>query len=140
MAELKTRPTRRSVTKFLESVEHDRRREDSRELLALFRRVTGMKPVMWGDSIVGFGSYHYRQKSDQEAVRPLTGFSQRRQNLTVYIMPGYANYGKLLARPGKHRTAKSCLHINKLADIDTVILGQIIAASVNDMQRLYPTG
>ena len=97
MAQLKTRPTRKSVTRFLESVEHDTRREDARELLKLFKRVTGKRPVMWCDSIVGFGSYHYRQKSGQEADWPLTGFSPRKQSLSVYIMPGFATYGKMLA-------------------------------------------
>lgn len=140
MAELKTRPNRKSVLKFLDAVEHDTRREDARELLKLFRRVTGKGPVMGGDSIVGFGSYHYRQKSGQEADWPLTGFSPRKQNLTIYIMPGFATYGSLLTRLGKHKTAKSCLYINKLADIDTAVIEQPIAASVKDMQRLYTTG
>ena len=139
MAQLKTRPTRKSVTRFLESVEHDTRREDARELLKLFKRVTGKRPVMWCDSIVGFGSYHYRQKSGQEADWPLTGFSPRKQSLSVYIMPGFATYGKMLARLGKHKTARSCLYINKLADIDTTILEQLITASVKDMQRQHTT-
>jgi hypothetical protein len=139
MVQLKTWPTRKSVTSFLAPVEHDTRREDARERLKLFKRVTGKRPVMWGDSIVGFGSYHYRRKSGQQVDWPLTGFSPRKQNLSVYIMPGFATYGEMLARLGKHKTARSCLYINKLADIDMTVLEQLITASVKDMQRLHTT-
>ncbi len=137
MAELKTKPTRKSAAKFLASIERERRRIDAQHLLTLFGQTTGWKPVMWGDSIVGYGRYHYRQRSGQQAIWPITGFSPRKQNLVVYIMPGFDDYQALLARLGKHRTARSCLYINKLADVDTDVLAELVAASVRDMQERY---
>lgn len=140
MAELKTRPTRKSAEKFVREVAHRQRREDATTLLALFAQVTGERPVIWGDSIVGYGRYQYRQRSGQAAIWPVTGFSPRKQNLVIYIMPGFDNYTDLLARLGKYKTARSCLYINKLADIDPDILAQLIAASVADMAALYSCG
>ena len=137
MAELKTKPTRKSARKFLKSIENERKRQNAFDILALFEQVTKKKPVMWGESIVGFGSYHYRQKGGQEASWPITGFSPRKQNLTIYIMPGFSNYRDLLAKLGKHKTSKSCLYINKLDDIDKNILKKLIANSVRDMKRTY---
>lgn len=138
MAEIKTKPTHKSARKFIEAVEHKIRREDALTLLSLFEEVTGEKPVMWGDSIVGFGRYHYSQKSGLEADWPLTGFSPRKQNLSVYIMPGFEKYQNLLEKLGKHKTSVSCLYINKLADIDMTVLKEIITLSVAEMKKRYP--
>ena len=137
MAELKTRPTRKSVNKFLNSVENERRRKDAFEVLPMFEKITGRKPVIWGDSIVGFSSYHYRHGSGQEGDWPTTGFSPRKQNLTIYIMPGFSKYQDLLKKLGKHKTSVSCIYINKLDDIDKGILKKIISKSVRDMERMY---
>ena len=137
MAELKTRPTRKSARKYIRELEHPRRREDARVLLDRFWKGTGRQPVMWGESIVGFGRYHYRQRSGQKAGWPGTGVSPRKQNLVIYVMPGFDNYQDLLLQLGKYKTARSCLYINKLADIDLAVLRQLVEASIQDMTRIY---
>ena len=137
MAEMKTRPTQVSVDDFLDGVEPERRREDGRALLAMMRRVTGEEPVMWGPSIVGFGSYHYKYDSGREGDFMITGFSPRKTALTVYIMPGFSTYDGLLARLGKHKTGKSCLYLNKLADVDLAVLEELVATSVAWMRQKY---
>ena len=137
MSDLKTRPTRASVDRFLASIEHPRRRADARTLLPLFERVTGSKARMWGESIVGFGEYHYVYASGREGDWPVTGFSPRKQNLSIYIMPGFSDYQDLLGKLGKHKHSVSCLYINKLDDIDPEVLEALIAASVSRMQTLY---
>jgi len=138
MAELKTKKTRASVVKFLESVEDDRRRKDSFALLEIFKHSTKMSPILWGDSIVGFGEYHYKsERSSQEGDWPLTGFSPRKRNMTVYIMPGFTDYQDLLSKLGKHKTSVSCIYFNKLENIDVKVLKQIIRRSVADMKKRY---
>ena len=138
MSEIKTRPTDASVEAFIDAVDHPRRREDARTLLELMQRVTGEQPVMWGPSIVGYGSYHYRYASGQEADWPITGFSPRKQNLSIYIMTGFEESDELLTRLGKHKTGKSCLYVNKLADVDLDVLEKLVRASVAEMKRRYP--
>jgi len=138
MSDLKTRPTDASVEAFIDAVEHPRRREDARTLLELMHRVTGEEPVMWGPSIVGYGSYHYRYASGQEADWPVVGFSPRKQNLSIYIMTGFEASDELLSRLGKHKTGKSCLYVNKLADVDLDVLESLVRASVAAMKRRYP--
>ena len=138
MSELKTRPNDSSVEAFIEAVDHPRRREDARVLLDLICRVTGEKPVMWGPSIVGFGSYHYRYASGQEGDWPIAGFSPRKQNLSIYIMPGFGKYGDLLSRLGKHKTGKSCLYVNKLSDVDIDVLENLVREAAMEMKRKYP--
>ena len=138
MSEIKTRPTDASVEAFIDAVDHPRRREDARTLLDLMQRVTGEQPVMWGPSIVGYGSYHYRYASGQEADWPITGFSPRKQNLSIYIMTGFEESDELLTRLGKHKTGKSCLYVNKLADVDLDVLEKLVRASVAEMKRRYP--
>lgn len=138
MAELKTKKTDASVSKFLNSVENKQRRNDSFELLEIFKQVTKMPPILWGNSIVGFGEYHYKsERSSQEGDWPLTGFSPRKRYMTVYIMPGFTNYQDLLNKLGQHRTSVSCLYFNKLDNIDVKILKQIIRISVTDMKKIY---
>ena len=141
MAELKTKKTNASVTKFIAAVEDEKKRKDCKELLKLFKNATGMKPKMWGTSIIGFGSYHYKsERSCQEGDWPLTGFSPRKANISIYIMPGFKNYQNLLTKLGKHKVSKgSCLYIKKLEDIDTKLLTKLIKDSVKVMQKRYTT-
>ena len=97
-----------------------------------------MQPKMWGDSIVGFGEYHYKsERSSQEGDWPLTGFSPRKRNMTVYIMPGFRNYRDLMSRLGKHKSSVSCIYFNKLEDINAKVLKQIIRRSVADMKKIH---
>lgn len=138
MSDLKTQPTTASVKTFIESVENKTRREDAFVLLDLFEKITGEKAVMWGPSIIGFGQYHYKSdRSKQEGDWPLTGFSPRKANMTVYVMPGFSKYQDLLAKLGKHKTSVSCLYLNKLADVDLDILKQLIEKSVKEMRKRY---
>jgi len=138
VAELKTKKTRASVTAFLESVENKQRREDAFKLLEIFKQTTKMSPALWGNSIVGFGQYHYKsERSSQEGDWPLTGFSPRKRNMTVYIMPGFANYQGLLSKLGRHKTSVSCIYFNKIENINVKVLKQIIRRSVVDMKKIY---
>ena len=131
MSENKTRPTDVKVEDFLNAVEHPTRKQDGFELLKIMKKITKEKPVMWGPSIVGFGSYHYKYATGREGDMPRTGFSPRKGNLTIYIMPGFEEYGDLLEKLGKHKLGKSCLYINKLADVDIDVLKQIIERSLD---------
>jgi hypothetical protein len=134
MSDMKTMKTEASVEEFLNAVEHDTRRKDGFTLLEMMREATGEKPAMWGPSIVGFGSYHYKYESGREGDMPIVGFSPRKRSQTVYIMDGFEGYQDLLSKLGKHRTGKSCLYINKLADVDTDVLREIIRQSVEQMK------
>lgn len=138
MAELKTKPNNASVLKFLKSVTPEGKRDDGLKLLKIFEEVTGEKAKMWGQSIVGFGMYHYEsERSSQKGDWPMTAFSPRKQNLTVYIMPGFKEYGSLLQKLGKHKTSVSCLYINKLSDIDIKVLAKIIKQSFVAMKKKH---
>jgi hypothetical protein len=130
MAELKTKPNDASVQDFLQAVADERKREDSFTVLELMREITGAEPRMWGDSVVGFGRYHYKYSSGHEGSWFLTGFAPRKQNLTLYIMSGFDGYDDLLARLGKHKTGKACLYINRLAEVDLEVLRELVARSV----------
>lgn len=134
MAENKTQRNDGDVMAYLESVSNKRRREDSLVVKALMEEVTGEPAEMWGTSIVGFGSYHYRYESGREGEFMLSGFAPRKQSLTLYIMGGHERYEDLFARLGKHRTGKSCLYINKLDDVDLDVLREIISESVAYMR------
>ena len=129
MAENKTRKTGASVEEFLASIENSRRRADGLAILAMMRQITGLEPEMWGPSIIGFGDYHYKYDSGREGDFFLTGFSPRKQNLTLYIMGGLEGREDLLEKLGKHRTGAACLYINKMADVDTDVLRQLIRIS-----------
>ena len=141
MTELKTKKTSVGVSTFIASVENEQRRADAKKLLKIFKDATGMKPAMWGASIVGFGSYHYKsERSTQEGDWPLTGFSPRKANLTVYIMPGFKEYGSLLKKLGPHKlSGGSCIYINKLSDIHAPTLTTIIKKSIVEMKKRYKT-
>ncbi|MGD8306698.1 MAG: DUF1801 domain-containing protein [Ignavibacteria bacterium] len=135
MAELKTKPNRKSPVKFLSSVVDEKRREDSFVILDIMKEITGEEPVMWGDSIIGFGKYHYKYDSGREGVWFVAGFSPRKQNLTVYLMSGAKRQGELLKKLGKHKTGKGCLYINKLGDIDLKVFKQLIKKSVSYLSK-----
>jgi hypothetical protein len=138
MAELKTQPHDGSVGAFLESVESQRRREDAFTVLDLMKRVTGEEPVMWGPSIIGFGSYHYKYESGREGDWFVAGFSPRKQSLTLYIMGGFSKHGELMSRLGKHKTGKGCLYINKLDDVDMEVLEELVRSSVEHVSNPSP--
>jgi len=135
MAELKTKPNDQSVEAFLNGITDDRKRQDCRAILALMKQVTGAEPKLWGDSIVGFGSYHYRYASGREGDWFLTGFSPRKQKVTLYIMAGFDRYDQLLAKLGQFKTGKACLYIKKLEDIDLETLRELIRLSVDHVAR-----
>lgn len=135
MAELKTKPNKASVKAFIDGVEDEQRRKDARAILKLMKEVTGKRPKMWGPSIVGFGSYHYKYASGREGDWFVAGFSPRKQNTTLYIMSGFKEHDKLLATLGKHKTGKSCLYINKLEDVDIKVLRELVKRSVEHVSR-----
>lgn len=138
MAELKTKVTKASVTDFIRKVPDENKRKDALVLLELFKSVTGEKPKMWGESIIGFGLYHYEsERSAQKGDWPLTGFSPRKQNLTLYIMSGFSEHAALLKKLGKYKKSVGCLYINKLEDVDLVILKQIIKNSFVAMKKRH---
>jgi hypothetical protein len=133
MAENKTKPTKDSVSGFLKKVADKDRRQDCLKVLEIMKDVTGEEPKMWGSSIVGFGSYHYKYESGREGDSPITGFSPRKGDLTLYIMGGFEPVSDLMARLGKHKTAKSCLYLKKLDDVDLGVLKRIVEKSVKGM-------
>ena len=144
MAENKTQQTDVAVEEFIASVEPEAKREDAKVLDAMFRRVTGEEPKMWGPSIIGYGSYHYKYESGREGDWMRSGFSPRKAKHSLYMMGGYCDdiaaerRTEQLTRLGKHSTGKSCLYINKLADIDLSVLEEMIAADWETMARIYP--
>ena len=137
MTAAKTKPNRKSVRKFLESVENEKQREDAFALLEIMKKVTGEEPKMWGPSIVGFGSYHYKYASGREGDWLLTGFSPRKQALTLYIMAGFSRYDDLMAKLGKHTTGKSCLYIKRLDDVHLPTLERLVRESVTHVKKSY---
>lgn len=138
MAENKTQATSADVATFLNAVSPERRRQDALHLDKIFREVTGFAPVMWGPGIVGYGRYHYTYASGRQGDFLATGFSPRKAALSVYIMPGYADFADILSRLGKHKKGKSCLYINKLADIDETALRDLIRAGLQDLATRWP--
>ncbi len=138
MSENKTQPTTASVEAFLAGIEHPTRRADAAVLDRIFREVTGWRPKMWGPTIIGYGQYHYTYDSGREGDSLATGFSPRKANLVLYIMPGYTDFGHILSDLGKHRLGKSCLYINKLADVDTDAIKRLIRAGLDDLATRWP--
>jgi Domain of unknown function (DU1801) len=140
--EPKTKKTKASVSKFLDTWPDERRRADGKRLLTIFKEVTSLKPSMWGPSMVGFGTVYYkpaRARSDKEYPWPMTGFSPRSSALTLYIFVGFEEYRDLLKKLGKHKTGTSCLYINKLSDVDEKILKILIEKSLQALKKKYRT-
>lgn len=136
MSTIKTLANDSSVEDFINSVESEVKKADAFRLLEMYKKATGEAPKMWGTSIIGFGQYHYKsERSSQEGDWPLAGFSPRKQNLTLYIMPGFNDYSALLSKLGKHKVSKACIYINKLSDVDEAILKEIIKRSYDDAKR-----
>jgi hypothetical protein len=127
---MKTKPTAVRVENFIDAVPNESRKKDARTLLALMKKVTGEKPVMWGPSIIGFGSYHYKYESGREGDMCVAGFSPRAAAMVIYLLAGFEKNKALLARLGKHKHGKSCLYVSKLDDIDLGVLEKLIADSV----------
>ena len=135
MAENKTKPTDLSVVNFLASVENDRRRKDAVAVWELMKDVTGLKPVMWGAAMVGFGTYHYKYASGREGDWFVAGFAPRKANLVVYIMSGFKAHDGLMKKLGKYKTGSSCLYINKLDDVDIDVLRELVRRSVEHVSN-----
>jgi hypothetical protein len=131
MAELKTQPNDKNAIEYLNSIENEKKRQDSRVILSLMQQVTGEEPVMWGDSIIGFGLYRYKYASGRAGEWFLTGFAPRKQNLTLYVMAGFEQYDELLENLGKFKIGKSCLYINKLEDVDQAVLKDLVKQSAD---------
>ncbi len=137
MTKPKTTPTAASVEAFLNAIADDARRHDCLAILEIMKRATAAEPKMWGPSIVGFGSYHYKYESGREGDWFLTGFSPRKTDLTLYIMAGFKRYDVLMDKLGKYKTGKSCLYIKRLSDIDVEVLTNLIQQSVAHMRRVH---
>jgi hypothetical protein len=143
-ADNKTKPTDANVAAFVAAIENVTRRSDATKLLEIYGEVTGMAPVLWGPSIIGYGSYHYKYDSGREGDSCRAGFSPRKANLVLYLMSGYsdsatgAKMATLRDRLGKHKTGASCLYINKLADVDIDVLREVIAVDLDWMDAKYP--
>jgi hypothetical protein len=135
----KTKLNDASVDDFIAAVEDESRRNDCKDVIRMMRAATGAAPNMWGSSMVGFGSYHYVYASGREGDWMLCGFSPRKSNLTIYIMPGFESYGNLMKKIGKYATGKSCLYIRNLDDVDHEVLEELIRTSVKDMRAKYET-
>jgi hypothetical protein len=138
VAKLKTKPTEVSAESHIAAIAKEEQRNDAQTLLALMRRVTKQEPRMWGPSIVGFGSYHYKYASGYEGDSALAGFAVRGSELVVYIAAGFEGRDLLLAKLGKHRTGKVCVYIRRLANVDLKILEQLVSRSIEETKRLYP--
>jgi hypothetical protein len=135
MAELKTKETDASVEAYFDAIADDERRRDCRDLAKLMTRVAGYAPKMWGTSIVGFGSYHYKYASGHQGDACLIGFSSRKSDISLYLLGALAENARLLARLGKHKAGKGCLYVRKLSDVDLEVLEQLVAASIADSKR-----
>jgi len=138
MYELKTKENDKSVIEFIENVDNPKKREDAYKLLDIFTEMTGYKAKMWGPSIIGFGSYHYKYESGHEGDAPLVGFSPRKAKISLYFATGDPHREGLLKNFGKHTSGKACVYINKVADIDVEILKALIEQSVTFLQEKYP--
>lgn len=137
--ELKTKETTASVTAFINAIEDPQKKRDAKKVASIMRKATGSRAKMWGSSIVGYGVYRYKYKSGHEGEWMLTGFSPRKQALTLYIMSGFSKYDALMARLGKYKTGKSCLYVKRLSDIDIPVLEKLVAESVKYMRKTYET-
>lgn len=136
--ELKTKENDRSVIEFIEGVDHPQKREDAYKLLDLFTETSGFEAKMWGPSIIGFGSYHYKYPTGHEGDAPLVGFSPRKAKISLYFATGDTEREQLLEKFGKHTSGKACVYINKIDDIDVNILKDLIRQSITFLQNMYP--
>ena len=135
MAELKTKPSDMGVEALLDAIPDETRRSDCRTIAKLMEKLTGSKPQLWGASIVGFGTYHYRYASGREGDWFITGFAPRKNDLTLYILSGFTRFEDLMSRLGRHKTGKSCLYIRRLEDIDMKVLEELIRESVDHVRQ-----
>lgn len=133
---MKTKPTGASVEKFLKQIPDETRREDCRQVARMMEEITGEKPTMWGPSIIGFGTYHYEYASGHQGDWPIAAFSPRKQDLTLYLMPGFEQHRELMEKLGKHSTGKSCLYIKRLSDVHVPTLKKLIRESVKQMRKI----
>src|ERR1700741_1098809 len=138
MSAPKTKPTEVSVESHIAAIANEEQRNDAQSLVALMRKITKQEPRMWGPSIVGFGSYHYKYESGHEGDSALTGFAARGRDLVVYIAPGFEDRDALLAKLGQHKTGKVCVYIRRLVDVDLKVLEKLVARSVADTKGRYP--
>jgi len=137
--ELKTKATDISPKDFIAAMEDGQRKKDAEVLLKWMTKVSGLKPKMWGPSIIGFGRYHYEYQTGHSGDMCMTGFSPRKANLVLYILPGYTDISDTLARLGKHKIGKSCLYINKLADVDMDVLEEIVRFGLDHVRKNHKT-
>ena len=137
--ETKTKETDNSVIEFIESVDNPKKREDAYKILKIFEETTGYEAKMWGPSIIGFGSYHYKYDTGHEGDAPLAGFSPRKAKISLYFSPTLPNREEILSRFGKHTTGKACVYINKLADVDEDVMRELIVRDMEYVQKIYPT-
>ncbi len=135
-AKAKTTETKASVTAFIKKTDKAKQ-EDSIELLKIFEKASGFEPRMWGPSIIGFGSYHFKYESGREGDAPFCGFSPRKQEFSLYLSSGFAEREELLKKFGKHKSAKACIYIKKLEDIDVAVLKKMISLSVKHTKSIY---
>ncbi len=138
-AKLKTRENQQSVAAFLNGIEPAERRKDAKKVLAMMKKLTGTKPKMWGDTMIGFGKYHYKYDSGREGEMLKIGFSPRKTALSLYIMTGFEKHVELMKKLGKYKTGKSCLYIKKLSDVDEEVLQEIAQDSWDAMNKKYGT-
>jgi len=136
MAELKTKLNNASVDEFITSIKDEQKRADCFQIAEIMKRVTKAEPKMWGTSIIGFGNYHYKYKSGREGDWFITGFSPRKQNLTLYVMGGFRGHEDLLKKLGRHSLGEGCLYIKKLEDVDTKVLKELVTKSVKQAKSL----
>ena len=139
MYEQKTKPTDHSVIEFIEAVDSMKKKEDAYRLLDIFTEVSGYEPEMWGPSIIGFGSYHYKYPTGHEGDAPLVGFSPRKAKISLYFATGDLEREELLPQLGKHTAGKACVYVNKVSDIDEEVLKKLIVQSIEFLRKTYPS-
>ncbi len=135
--ENKTKVTKQSVTGFIAELPDAAERAEAKQLVRIFKEATGMKPLMWGN-MVGFGSYHYKYDTGREGDSLAAGFAMRTSGPTIYLMPGYQDYGALLDKLGPHKLGKSCLYLKRLSDVNEAVLKKLIKQGLKDLAKLYP--
>jgi hypothetical protein len=139
MAKNKTTYTKNSVTEFVDKIENEAKRDDSFQLIEIYKSITGFEPRMWGPTIIGFGNYHYKYESGHEGDAPLAAFSPRKDSLVLYFAPEYENREVLLSQLGKHKSSKACVYVKKLSDIDVEVLERMVVTSMDYIRKLYPS-